>query len=334
MTARFERRTIVRAAVATLVLAGGGYYAYASMNDADKDRTFYGSIEVRDVQLGFRSAGRVAEVLVEEGAQVAPGQLLARLDADPYVRARDEMAAARDEAAARYAMLQRGHDPFDIAEADARVTELRATLDNAERNAVRMTGLRTSGAQSQRAVDDAIAARDEAAARLRAAEQSLAGLTRGYRAEEIEAARASLARAEAAFARATLQLEDTELHAPETGVVQARAIDPGSMVQTGTTALVVARTAETWVRAYVPETMLGRAVPGAAVEVVTDVRGTPYHASIGSVATQAEFTPKSVETTDLRTSLVYRVRLRVTDPDQSLRQGMPVTLRFAGAAGR
>jgi HlyD family secretion protein len=112
--------------------------------------------------------------------------------------------------------------------------------------------------------------------------------------------------------------------------VHARVVDPGSMIANGATALVLTRTAETWIRAYVPETMLGLAVPGTAVSVVTDSRpDQPYTAHIGSVSPQAEFTPKSVETTELRTSLVYRVRLRVQDADAALRQGMPVTLRFA-----
>jgi HlyD family secretion protein len=334
MTARIDRRKLVRIAVATLVLGGGGYYAGAAVFGGDGDRTFYGSIDVRDVQLGFRSAGRVAEVLVEEGSQVAAGQVLARLDAEPYRRARAESAAARDAAAAHHALLSAGYDRHQVAEAEARVAELRATLTNATRTAERTTALLASGAQSQRAADDAIAQRDEAAARLHAGEQALARLRRGYRAEEIEEARAALARAEAAQAQADLRLEDTELRAPEAGIVQTRAVDPGSMVSAGATALVMTRTAETWVRAYVPGTLLGRAVPGAEVEVHTDIRERPYRARVGSVASQAEFTPKSVETTDLRTSLVYRVRLKVEDPDTALRQGMPVTLTFAAPEGR
>jgi HlyD family secretion protein len=333
MTSRFDRRVLIRIAVATLVLGGTGYYAYAKMGGGDADRTFYGSVDVRSVNIGFRSAGRVAEVLVEEGTAVTAGQLLARLDAEPYRRALAESRAARDSAAAHLALLAQGHDRFDIAAAEARVAEQRAALANAGRTADRMQSLRASGAQSQRALDDAIAQRDESAARLQAAEQVLAGLKRGYRNEEVTAARADLARAEATLARAQLQLDDAELHAPEAGGVHTRVVDPGSMVAAGATALVLTRSAETWVRAYVPEPMLGRAVPGATVEVLTDARpGKPYHARIGAVATQAEFTPKSVETTDLRTSLVYRVRLRVEDADSALRQGMPVTLRLASEA--
>lgn len=328
-----DRMKIIRAAVAAVVLGGGGYYAYANAGD-DSASTFYGSVDVRDVGVGFRVAGRVAEVLVDEGMTVQPQQLLARLDAEPMRRALAESVAARNAAQARLAMMERGHDRFDIAEAQAKVEELRTERDNAERTSERVSALRASGAQSQRAVDDALAARDAAAARLTAAEQTLAALRRGYRPEEIEIARAELARAEAARARASLQLEDTELRAPEAGIVHARVVDPGSLVAAGSTALVLTRNAETWVRAYVPEPLLGRAVPGATVRVTTDSRpDRPYRARIGSVSAQAEFTPKSVETTDLRTSLVYRVRLRVEDADTALRQGMPVTVQLDAAGG-
>lgn len=102
------------------------------------------------------------------------------------------------------------------------------------------------------------------------------------------------------------------------------------MLGAGGTVFTLSLTRPVWVRAYVNETSLNQAVPGTELEIYTDGRpGKPYHGKIGFVSPTAEFTPKSVETPDLRTDLVYRLRVIVTDADDALRQGMPVTLRFA-----
>lgn len=327
-----QRKKVAVAVAAILTVGMGGYYAYARIQGTDP-KPFFGSVDVRDVNLGFRVNGRVAEVLVDEGMSVKAGQLLARLDADPYRRLRDEALATLNAATARLQLLKAGHDPEAIASAKARLDAARATLANAEKALVRTTNLRSTGATSQSALDVAMAARDEAAARTRAAEQEYAQLRNGYRREEVEEAQANVARAQAAYARAQLQVDDTELKAPEDGVVQTRAIEPGAMVETGSVSLVVTNNRDAWVRAYVDEPSLGMAVPGARVAVYTDSRKEPYAGRIGSVSPRAEFTPRTVETTSLRTSLVYRVRVLVDSPDAALRQGMPVTVRFT-AQGR
>lgn len=321
-----KQKKIAVAVVAALVLSGG-YYAYAQLA-ADEQQPFFGSVDVRDVSLGFRVSGRVGEVLVDEGATVKAGQVLARLDAEPYQRMREETLAARDAAAAKLELMQKGYNPEAIASAKAQLDAARATLVNAEKTLMRVRNLRSSGATSQSALDDANAAHDEAAARVRAAEQEYAQLRNGYRREEIAEAQANLAKAQAAYSRVQLQFEDTELKAPEDGIVQTRAIEPGSMVEAGSVGLVLAKTGEAWVRAYVEEPSLGRTVPGAKVVVYTDSREQPYEGRIGSVSPRAEFTPRTVETTDLRTSLVYRVRVLIDNPDSGLRQGMPVSVKL------
>jgi HlyD family secretion protein len=325
---QLSRGKVLGAAVVATLALTGAYYAYGNVFGAGQD-PFYGSIDVRDVSVGFRVSGRIAEVLVDEGDVVRPGQVLARIDSEPYVRSLEESRAARDAAAARLALLEGGYDPEAIARARAKLDESRALLDNAQKAKVRATNLRSSGASSQTQLDDAEANHDAAAARFRAAEQELQQLRRGYRSEEIAEARANHANAEAAFARAQLQVTDTELKAPTTGVVQTRAIEPGAMVDAGAVGLVIAKTSEAWVRAYVPEPSLGKTVPGARVLVYTDSRPDhPYEGRVGSVSARAEFTPRTVETTDLRTSLVYRLRVLIDQPDSGLRQGMPVTVRL------
>lgn len=102
------------------------------------------------------------------------------------------------------------------------------------------------------------------------------------------------------------------------------------MLSASSTVLTLSLTQPVWVRAYVSEADLGKAVPGSEMTLYTDSRpGKPYHGKVGFVSPTAEFTPKSVETTDLRTDLVYRLRVIVSDPDDALRQGMPVTLHFS-----
>ena len=113
-----------------------------------------------------------------------------------------------------------------------------------------------------------------------------------------------------------------------------RAVEPGSMLSAGGTVLTLSLTHPVWVRAYVDEKNLNQAQPGREVLLYTDGRpNKPYHGKIGFVSPSAEFTPKTVETPDLRTDLVYRLRIIVNDADNELRQGMPVTITFSNGGG-
>lgn len=142
-------------------------------------------------------------------------------------------------------------------------------------------------------------------------------------------AKANLERARAELSQATLSLEDTNLSAPSTGVVLTRVVEPGSMLAANATVIAVSLLDPVWVRAYVSETNLGKAKPGTTVNIHSDSDPhKSYAGKIGFVSSTAEFTPKTVETTDLRTELVYRLRIIVHDPHHELRQGMPVTVTF------
>lgn len=185
-------------------------------------------------------------------------------------------------------------------------------------------------ATSADALEDARTARNQAQANLQAAKDKLSQYLSGNRPQEIEQAKADVAQSEAALAQAQLNLQDATLVSPSAGTVLTRAVEPGTMLGAGGTVFTLSLTQPVWVRAYVNETSLNQAVPGTELEIYTDGRpDKPYHGKIGFVSPTAEFTPKSVETPDLRTDLVYRLRVIVTDADDALRQGMPVTLRFA-----
>lgn len=194
----------------------------------------------------------------------------------------------------------------------------------------RQQGLWAKNATSADALEDARTARNQAQANLQAAKDKLSQYRSGNRPQEIEQAKADVAQSEAALAQAQLNLQDATLISPSAGTVLTRAVEPGTMLGAGGTVFTLSLTRPVWVRAYVNETSLNQAVPGTELEIYTDGRpGKPYHGKIGFVSPTAEFTPKSVETPDLRTDLVYRLRVIVTDADDALRQGMPVTLRFA-----
>jgi HlyD family secretion protein len=140
---------------------------------------------------------------------------------------------------------------------------------------------------------------------------------------------ASLEKAMADLSQAQLHLHDTYLYAPSDGVVLTRAVEPGTMLAANATVITVSLINPVWVRAYVSERDLGKAKQGTSVEVYSDSNpNQSFHGVIGFVSSTAEFTPKTVETTDLRTQLVYRLRIIMQDPKYELRQGMPVTVKF------
>ncbi|EIP96535.1 multidrug resistance efflux pump [Opitutaceae bacterium TAV1] len=291
--------------------------------------TLYGNVDIREVNLGFRVAGRVTEVLHDEGDAIAAGAVLARLDAGPYARVVEQAEAALAAAEAEAQRLAAGYRPEEIAQARANVGQAEAIHANAALNANRARELIAKNVIPQEEHDDRLARQTETARQLQAAEASLALLEAGYRVEDIARARAQAAEARAALAAARINLDDTTLAAPSGGTLSTRALEPGSIVQPGSTVLTLSLDRPVWVRAYVDEPDLGTVAPGTEVEVLTDARpGKPYRGTIGFVSPRAEFTPKTVQTEDLRTSLVYRLRIVIAEPDSQLRQGMPVTVRI------
>jgi len=321
-------------AIGAALLVAAGVIAYIVLaQQRDGGLTLYGNVDIREVNLGFRVAGRLASLAVDEGDAVHAGQVLGQLDVEPIERELHEAEGQLASLSARHALLRAGYRPEDVAQARATLVERRAALVNAELELARQTELRGTGATSQRIYEDALAARDEARARASAAEQSLKELATGYRKEEVAEGGANMQRAAATVAQSQLHLEDTTLKAPADGVIMTRAVEPGAILASGATVFTLSLTRPVWVRAYVSEPDLGRAAPGTAVELYTDSRpGKAYHGQIGYVSPTAEFTPKNVETADLRTLLVYRLRIVVADPDSELRQGMPVTVKLARAA--
>lgn len=328
-----NRRLIV-GALAALVLASGGWLLWQRDHAHDGGLRLYGNVDVRQVDLGFRVGGRIEALRVDEGTHVAAGTELGRLDPRPLQDAATAQAAQAALAEANFAKYRAGSRPQDIAQAQAAFAAQQARLDQAEAEYARAQGLAPSGAISQRQLEAARADRDAARAQRDQARAALGLQSAGFRKEDIAVSQAQADAAKANLSKARTDLGDTVLRAPSDGVILTRAREPGAIVQPGETVYTLTVDRPLRVRAYLAETDLGRIHPGQAVTVTADGNAHRYHGTIAAIASAAEFTPKTVQTEDLRTDLVYRVRVLVSDPDESLHQGQPVTVTVPGAPPR
>lgn len=326
-----KSRIIVVIGVLVLIVIGATTWPRLLGNRSTGDLTLYGNVDIREVELAFRVPGRLQSMQADEGDSVRAGDVIAEIDAEPYVEALAVTNARVAQAQANLDKLQAGTRPQEVARARAAVNQAQAAYDNAKRDFERQSGLLETGASSEKLSDAARARRDETAANLASAEEALALAQEGFRAEDIAAARADLAAATAQAAISETQLNDTKLVAPSDGTLIARLREPGSMLGSGTPVYSLSLRDPVYVRAYVDEPHLGRLAPGAHVTIETDSSDKIYDGQIGFISPRAEFTPRSVETTELRTDLVYRLRIVVTDSDDALRQGMPVTVHLPPA---
>ena len=330
---KFDRKRAVVAGVVVALCVALAVFGFGLGRAPDR-LLLYGNVDIRQVSLGFRVSGRLQSLSFDEGDTVRAGAVMARLDPEPYQYALRQAEANVAALQTRVSLMRAGFRPQEVAQAAATLAERQASLTDAEALLQRQLALRGSGASAERDYDDALAARDQARALARAAAAQFDLYRQGYRREDQAQALAQLLQAEAALASSRLQLRDTVLLAPADGVLLTRANESGAILAAGAPLFTLSLTRPVWVRAYVAEADLGRVAPGTAVKVTTDSRPDhPYHGVIGYVSPSAEFTPKNVETADLRTDLVYRLRVVVSDADSGLRQGMPVTVALAGSAG-
>ncbi len=295
--------------------------------------TLYGNVDIRTVDLSFRVGGRLQTQYVDEGDSVKPGMLLSQLDPQPQQISLMNAQANVANAQASLDLLNAGYRSEEIAQVEAAMQQQESAYRYADSFYLRQAALVKSGAISANELDNARTARNQARANLQAANDKLAQYRKGNRPQEIAQAQAMLKQAQAQRAQAELDLKDAVLYSPSAGTILTRVVEPGSMLSAGSTVLSLSLTSPVWIRTYVSETQLSQAQPGRTVLIYTDSRpDRPYHGKIGFVSPSAEFTPKTVETADLRTHLVYRLRIIVNDADASLRQGMPVTLTLAEPA--
>jgi HlyD family secretion protein len=316
------------AVLIALAVAGAAWWYTDERHPEDQNRlVLYGNVDIREVDLAFNNSEHIERMLVQEGDRVSQGQLLATLDRG---RVQAEVSAAQakvDAQKAAVARLETGSRPQEVRQARASVAAAQAKLADAKITYERTRQLVKDKVASKQTMDDAQANFDMARADLKVAEELLALAVEGPRVEDIVEAKAVLKAQEAQLSLTQEVLKDTEMFAPSDGVIRNRILQPGDMATPQTPVYTLALTNPVWVRSYAPENMLGKLKPGMKAEVSTDsYPGKSYKGWIGYISPTSEFTPKNVETPELRTRLVYQLRVYVCNPQDELRLGMPATV--------
>jgi len=314
------------AAAVAIVLAAGCREARQ-----DGPLTVSGHVEGTEVRVGTKLAGRIATVAVDEGDEVAAGQVLATLDAVDYELSLNTARAERELARAELDLVLAGSRREDIAEARAGVAQADADLAAAERDLERMRALLDSGSGTLKERDDALARRDSLQARRAAAIERATRLERGFRPEEIAAARARLQTADARIAQLEQAIAAARVVSPSAGVVTSKLVEPGEVVAAGAPLVVITALDDVWLDVYLAEPEVPRIRIGQQVDVRTD-DGATHRGTIRTVASRAEFTPKNVQTADERAQLVFKVRIGLDNAGRTFKPGMPAEARIGRAS--
>ncbi len=325
-----NKKRILRIIVVLIVVAAASEAAFRYWRQDNEDSgtlTLYGNVDMREVQLAFIVQERIAELDVNEGERVTPGQSLGLLDTTRFEATVQELEARLEQARQQLDELEAGSRPQEIRKAKADVIAAQARLADARLSYRRVQRLVHDKVSPQQDLDDARSKLDVAQATLDAAKEALSLVLEGPRKQTIAAARANVARIAAQLKIARKNLADCRLLAPANGIIRSRILEPGDIASPTRPVFTLAKLEPVWIRAYVPETRLGKVVPGMPARISSDsYPGKTYPGWVGYISPTAEFTPRNVETPALRTRLVYQVWVYACNPDESLRLGMPATV--------
>lgn len=323
----------VRRVIAAAVVAAVGaalWAAFGRDRGGDHALSASGTVEATEARIGFQASGRIETIGAREGDAVKAGAVLAELDRAETEARRQQASAQAAAARAFLRELERGSRPEEIAQGRSALAAAAERVRDAQRDLDRTKALFEGGAVSREALDKARLTLDLAQSQHDQAREQVTILETGPRREKIDAQRAQLAQAEAAVRVIEATLAAMTIRAPFDGVVTVRHREPGEIVAAGSPVLTIMNPDDRWVRIYVPETRIGAVRVGQAATITTDTfPEKTYRGEVSVIATEAEFTPKTVQTTEERVKLVYAVKVRVTgDPARDLKPGMPADVRL------
>jgi HlyD family secretion protein len=295
--------------------------------------TLSGNIEAHESLVSFKVPGRITELPVEEGQQVEQGALLARLeDADYKQRVRVDEAGVRVRES-DLALTLAGTREQEVKAAQQSMIDAQADLEQKKLDNDRAQSLFAKDEVTAQERDLAATAVKRAEAIFKAAQQRYNEAVEGSRKEDIAIARANLNQASANLGLSQVNLDYTILRAPSTGVITVRQAELGEVVAPGSPVVTLADLDHIWLRAYIAETDLGSIHWGQEATVTTDTYpGKQYHGRISFISSNAEFTPKSVQTNKERVTLVYRIKIDIDNLNHELKPGMPADARIVLAA--
>ncbi len=312
-----------------LIVALSGWYFYnkEQTNTHPEQITLYGNVDIREVKLSFNGSEHIRKILVHEGDSVKKGQELASLHSE-ILQAQSAQAKALVEAQRQVlAALVAGTRSEEIDQARADLEAAKAKLVSAQSTAERLSKLAAKKMASADEAENSRALARADAAQVKALESALALAIAGPRKEDIAQARAILLARQAEYVRSQQQLKNAILYAPSDGIIRNRILEEGDMASPQTPVLTLALTNPVWIRAYLSETQLGQVKPGMKATIHTDsFPGKNYSGWAGYISPTAEFTPKNIETPELRSHLVYQIRIYSCNEDNELRLGMPSTV--------
>ena len=289
-----------------------------------------GTVEATEADLGFQIPGRIEQIDALEGDAVTRSSELAWLDRTE-LQARKVAAEAHVDAARAFLReLESGSRSEEIAQARSALAAAEQNLTNATRDFERTTRLHEGGAVSRQVLDHQETALELAQAEYDRTREQLQIVETGPRVERIAAQRAIVAQARASAAQIDAALDNAMIVAPFDGLVTVRHREPGEVVPAGAPVITIINPADRWVRIYVRQDQVGRVKIGQDVTITADsYRDREYEGRVIFIASEAEFTPRNVQTTAERVKLVYRVKVKITgDESFDLKPGLAADVRF------
>jgi HlyD family secretion protein len=323
------RRILLFAIIAVVIVSSLYYFLSQDIKNGNDFIKISGNIETTEVDVGFKISGRIVNRYFEEGDWVVQGKVLAKLD-DEDLRNRVEVARATlNSAQARLNKLLVGSRPEEIRVAESTLHRAKFDLENKEAHYERMKPLFERGVIPKETLDNAEAGFKIAKASYQNASESYLLVKEGPRKEDIEDARAQVDQARASLKLNETQISYTTLYSPISGVVLVKSGEIGEVVNPGTSIVTIANIENVWLKAYIPETDLSKVKWGQEVIVNTDLQPKKeYKGRISFISSQAEFTPKQIQTEKERVTLVYRIKVDIPNLDHELKPGMPADGRI------
>ncbi|MFW0693366.1 HlyD family efflux transporter periplasmic adaptor subunit [Aliarcobacter butzleri] len=294
----------------------------------ENNLTFYGNIDTRTVNVGFRFLGKIENITKDEGEIIKKDEILVKLDTASLEKSLEELNEKIFASKLELSKLQTGYRQEEILEAKATMEEAIENLNKTKDTYNRQANLFKTKSTSEENFTISQLNYKQALATLDKAKALYELRKNGYRDEDIKIQESNLKSLEIQAEKLKIDLNDSVIKAPVDGVILTRFKEIGAITNAGESILEIAKTDEFWVRAYIDEKNLGNIKPGLKMSIQTDSRSENYEGVIGFISPVAEFTPKNIETQELRADLVYSFRVIVKNPDDKIRQGMPVTLKI------